>query len=82
MLRETGFVVGGVITLGLGIALWLALLAAGAGLPLFEAWLAGGIAVGFGAFFVHVGREEGRDRRERLRALEGEDLPRRPPPPT
>ncbi len=80
MLRETTFAVGGGLTIGLGVALLAGLYAAGAGLVYFEAWLAGGIAIGLGAFFVHVGRDEGRVRREELRALDPGADPPLPPP--
>jgi len=43
---------------------------AGAGFEFFAAWLAAAIAVGLGAFFISVGRAEGRERRRTLRVLE------------
>lgn len=82
VLRETTFVVGGGLTIGLGIALAAGLYVAGAGLEFFDAWIAAGLAVGFGAFFIYVGRSEGEDRRRRLRELEsGEERPAVPGPP-
>ena len=79
MLRETTFVLGGGVTVGLGVLLGAGLALSGAGLEFFSAWVAAGIAVGFGLFFIHVGRAEGRERRRALRALEaGEaEVPRR-----
>ncbi len=70
VLRETTFVVGGGLTIGLGLALGSALYWAGAGFEFFGAWLAAGLAVGLGAFFVYVGRAEGRERRQELGRLE------------
>ncbi len=72
VLRETTFLIGGALTIGLGVALGYGLYYAGAGLYYFGAWLAVGIAVGLGAFFIYVGRAEGEDRRHRLRELETE----------
>jgi hypothetical protein len=80
MLRETTFVIGGGLTIALGVALLIGLYLAGAGLIYFEAWLAGGIAVGFGAFFIYVGRDETRVRRAELHALDpGAAQPPGPP---
>ena len=76
VLRETTFVVGGALTIGLGAVLAAGLVWAGAGVEFFPAWIAAALAVGFGGFFVHVGRDEGRDRRARLR--EDEARARRP----
>ena len=70
VLRETTFIVGGALTIGLGIALGYALYWTGAGFEFFGAWLAAGLAIGLGAFFVHVGRAEGRERRRELVGLE------------
>lgn len=70
VLRETTFVVGGGLTIGLGIALGAGLYLAGAGFVYFDAWLSALLAVGFGVFFVYVGRSEGAERRRRLRELE------------
>ena len=70
VLRETTFVVGGGLTIGLGVALAGGLYVAGAGLEFVDAWLAAGLAVGFGVFFIYVGRSEGKERRRRLRELE------------
>jgi len=81
MFRETTFVLGGALTIALGIALLIGLYFAGAGIAYVEVWLVGGVAIGFGAFFVRVGRDEGRVRREQLRELDRETsgLPPRPP---
>ena len=82
VLRETTFVVGGGLTIGLGVALAAGLYVAGAGLEFVNAWIAAGLAVGFGAFFIYVGRSEGKERRRRLRELEGEEeRPTKPGPP-
>jgi hypothetical protein len=82
VLRETTFVVGGALTVALGVALAVGLAWSGAGLFYFEAWLGAGITVGLGAFFVQVGRAEAKDRRENLRKLEesgtGSTIPRPP----
>ncbi len=81
MLRETGFFLGGGAVIALGVLLAAGLWVTGAGLAYVEAWLAAGISVGFGAFFVHVGREARRFRREWLRAAaEGRELPPGGPP--
>jgi len=63
-------VVGGALTVALGVALAVGLAWAGAGIYYFETWLGAGLAVGLGAFFIKVGRDEGRYRRESLRRLE------------
>jgi hypothetical protein len=77
MLRETTFSVGGVLVIALGVALGAGLALSGAGIVYWSAWLAAGVAVGLGAFFLRVGSEARAFRREWLRALqEG-----RPPPP-
>ncbi|HYA57013.1 MAG TPA: hypothetical protein VEH57_00885 [Thermoplasmata archaeon] len=79
MLRETTFLVGGALTIALGVALGAGLLWAGAGWDYVGAWLAAGMAVGFGWFFVYVARDEGRQRRQFLREQEkGEGSPRSP----
>ena len=70
VLRETTFVIGGALTIALGLALGAGLFWAGAGFEYLDAWLAAGIAVGFGAFFVYVGRSEGAERRRTLGELE------------
>ncbi|HLN52017.1 MAG TPA: hypothetical protein VK455_08220 [Thermoplasmata archaeon] len=81
MLRETTFVVGGALTIALGVALLVGLYLAGAGAQVLNAWIAGLAAVGFGTFFVHVGKDEARTRREYLRGLDSEAIrPPRPPP--
>ena len=70
MLRETTFLIGGALTFGLGIALGAGLFWAGAGVEYIDAWLASGLAMGFGAFFVYVARDEHRDRLEFLARAE------------
>jgi hypothetical protein len=77
MLRETTFLVGGVLMVGLGVSLGVGLYWAGAGWLYFGAWSGAGIAVGLGVFFVHVSAEE---RRERRRFLAGYDPGPRTPP--
>jgi len=72
MLRETTFWLGGFLTIGLGLALVAGLVWAGAGLEFVDAYLGGGLAVGFGSFFVYVGREEHRERLEFLARTEQE----------
>jgi len=72
MLRETTFLIGGVLTAGLGVALAVGLFLAGAGVEYADAWLASGLAVGFGAFFVYVARGEHLDRLEFLKNVERE----------
>jgi hypothetical protein len=72
MLRETTFLIGGVLTVALGVLLGAGLYLAGAGVEYFDAWLASGIAVGFGAFFLYVARDEHRDRLEFLAQAEKE----------
>ena len=62
MLRETTFLIGGILTIALGVLLGAGLYLAGAGVEYVDAWLASGIAVGFGAFFLYVARDEHRDR--------------------
>lgn len=62
MLRETTFGIGGALTIALGVLLGVGLYLAGAGWEFFDAWLASGIAVGFGAFFLYVARAEHLDR--------------------
>ncbi len=81
MLRETTFLLGGALTIALGVALLVGLYLAGAGAQVPNAWIGGLAAVGFGAFFVYVGRDEARTRREYLRGLDPEAIrPPRPPP--
>jgi hypothetical protein len=72
VLRENSFIIGGGLTIGLGVALAAGLIWAGAGFVFFNAWLAAGIAVGLGVFFIKVGRDEGENRRQTLRRLETE----------
>jgi uncharacterized membrane protein len=77
MLRETTFLLGGAIAIGLGILLAGGLLGARGGWPFLDGWLSAAFSVVIGGFFVHVAREERRYRAEYLRALEAGV----PPPP-
>jgi len=77
MLRETTFFVGGAVVIALGVLLGVGLAYAGAGFAYSGAWLAAGIAVGLGAFFLYVGREAKRFRRRWFAEVEAG----RPPPP-
>jgi hypothetical protein len=58
VLRETTFVIGGTLTVGLGLALAAGLLLSHAGLDYNDSWLSVGIAVGLGVFFIYVGQTE------------------------
>ncbi len=78
MLRETQFLVGGALTIALGVLLVGLLVWAGAGFDYFGGYLGALLAVGFGAFFVYVGRSE---RQDRAPLLEVPDGPAPPPPP-
>jgi hypothetical protein len=62
MLRETTFWIGGILTITLGVLFAAGLFLAGAGVEFAGAWLACGISVGLGAFFIYVSRDEHRDR--------------------
>jgi hypothetical protein len=66
MLRETTFLLGGALTVALGVALALGLLWAGAGWEFWNGYVAAGLAVAFGLGFVQVGRAERADRRRTL----------------
>jgi len=77
VLRETTFYLGGAVVIALGVSLGLGLWIAGAGVAFFGAWLAAGIAVGLGAFFVRVGRDARAFRRQWTQDLEAG---RAPPP--
>lgn len=78
MLREVTFRVGGILTIALGLALGSGLYSAGVGWEFLDAWLACGIAVAFGVFFLYVAREEHRDRLAFLADAEREvDVPPR-----
>lgn len=72
MLRETTFLVGGFLTIGLGVALGAGLFWSGAGAAFADAWAASGMAVGLGAFFVYVARSEHRHRLAFLKSTEQE----------
>ncbi len=81
VLRETTFVVGGGVTIALGFALGAGLYWAGAGLAYAGVWLAAGMSVGFGGFFIYVGRQARAFRLGWRQALEeGRPLPPGGPP--
>jgi hypothetical protein len=63
VLRETTFLLGGALTIGLGVALAAGLVWAGAGAAYFSAYIGCGLAVLLGSFFLYVGSAEGRERR-------------------
>lgn len=75
MLRETTFRIGGALTVALGAGLAYGLYSAGAGIDFLDAWLAAGISVGFGAFFLYVAHDEARTRHEYLRSVEPSSEP-------
>ena len=77
MLRERTFFAGGAIVIAVGLALGVGLALSGAGISYASAWLASGIAVGLGVFFLYVGREAQAYRRTWMREVEAG----RPPPP-
>jgi hypothetical protein len=68
--RETTFVLGGSLVIAMGVAFMAGLWWSGAGWGFAGAWLGAILAVGFGVFFVQVGRGE---RQERLRFLRSYD---------
>jgi len=70
LLRETTFVLGGAMVIAMGVALIVGLLWSGAGWEYAGGWLGAFLAIGFGAFFVQVGRGEGAERRRWLREHE------------
>jgi len=76
MQREVGFIVGGWILAGAGTVFLVALVLLGAGWWEFSAYLGGSLMVGFGVFFIQVGRAEAADRRRELERME------QTPPPT
>lgn len=79
MLRETTFRVGGVLTIALGVLFGYGLYSAGAGLEYFDAWLAAGICVGFGAFFLYVAHDEARTRQKFLHSVDPSRIDGVPP---
>jgi hypothetical protein len=70
MLRETTFLIGGGLTIAMGLLLAGGLVWAGAGWEFFNAYLAAGLAVGFGVLFFAVGQAEGSARRRELAEAE------------
>lgn len=62
MLRETGFAIGGVLLVAVGIGLGAALGIAGIGWDGFYLYTYSTVGVGLGGFFVYVGRAERRAR--------------------
>lgn len=81
MLRETTFLIGGALVIGLGVALAAGLAWSGAGWVYFNGWVAVGIALGLGAFFVYVARQEGQARRQFLASNAPDSDPGRSPHP-
>ena len=79
--RDTTFLIGGGLVIGLGVALAVGLAWAGAGWWYVQAWFGAAVAVGLGAFFVTVGRGERRERRRVLREYETGTPPASPPRP-
>lgn len=77
MLRETTFLVGGCLMIALGALLAGGLYLAGAGNDFADTWLAGGMSIVLGVFFVYVARAEHRDR---LAFLEAAEKPPLEPP--
>jgi hypothetical protein len=81
MLRESTFLIGGALVIALGVALAAGLVWSGAGWAYFNGWIAAGIAIGLGAFFVYVARQEGRVRREFLASHTPDSEPSKTPRP-
>lgn len=79
MLRETTFRIGGALTVALGAGLAYGLYSAGAGIDFLDAWLAAGISVGFGAFFLYVAHDEARTRQEFLHSVDPSRIDGVPP---
>ncbi|HTT15121.1 MAG TPA: hypothetical protein VMG81_05010 [Thermoplasmata archaeon] len=78
VLRETQFLIGGVLVAVAGGLFLGALWWSGAGWLYFEAWIGGALAIAFGLCFVQVARAERRERRAFLTRSETEAG--RPPP--
>lgn len=70
MLRETTFLIGGGLMITLGVVLAVGLYLSGVGAGYLDTWLACGLSVVLGVFFVHVARGEHRDRRAFLEQVE------------
>jgi uncharacterized protein YacL len=79
--RDTTFLIGGGLVIGLGVALAVGLAWAGAGWEYAQSWLGVVVAVGLGAFFMMVGRAERRERRRVLAEYEAGTPPASPPRP-
>jgi cobalamin biosynthesis protein CobD/CbiB len=79
--RDTTFLTGGVLVIGLGVALAVGLAWAGAGWPYVQAWLGVLVAIGLGGFFVSVGRAERHERRRFPAEHEAGRTPEPPGPP-
>jgi hypothetical protein len=79
--RESAFLIGGGISIALGVVLGTALWVVKAGLTYPGAWFAAGGAIAFGGFFLYVSRDLRRYREAYVRALEaGESPPPGGPP--
>lgn len=65
MLRETVFAIGGAFLIAFGAALAVAMVFAGIGWNGLDLYLSTAAGIGFGAFFIYVGRIE-RSARRRL----------------
>jgi hypothetical protein len=76
--RDTTFLLGGGLVIAMGVALAAGLAWAGAGWEYAQAWVGAAIAVGFGIFFVAVGRAERAERRRFLHAYDPAGPPSEP----
>jgi hypothetical protein len=79
--RDTTFLIGGALVIGLGVALAAGLAWSGAGWWYFQAWLGAAVSIGLGGFFMAVGRAERLERRRMLLAYETGAPPAAPPRP-
>lgn len=79
--RDTTFLIGGALVIGLGVALAAGLAWSGAGWWYFQAWLGAAVSIGLGAFFMAVGRGERRERRRMLESYAAGVPPASPPRP-
>jgi hypothetical protein len=78
--RETTFVLGGSLVIAMGVAFMAGLWWAGAGWGYAGGWLGAVLAVGFGVFFVQVGRAERQERLRFLRSFEPDPAASSRPP--